>query len=252
LPLFLTDMEINTMSAKKGFFLKIGILASGAVLALFAFGPYAAANPVRINFSAAGGSGYADLMLGGTNPADVVDASHPPLTITDASGMFNGVTITGIQPLNHATPPPGEVLPAAYSLFSIPGYGDHDGVSYDNLFYVDGSPLICLVDGTPVYPFSGGFLDLMGIMFTLDDGTFLDLWSFGVTPPGFFGPDWTGGLAYGMKLVQPNGDGFTVVDLGPSVAVVPEPGWLWLFGAGLVGLFAWRRSLEKKRVPVTR
>jgi hypothetical protein len=34
--------------------------------------------------------------------------------------------------------------------------------------------------------------------------------------------------------------------------VVPEPGWLWLFGAGLVGLFAWRRSLEKKRVPVTR
>lgn len=240
------------MNATAGISMRARILMAGAVLALLGFGPYAAANPVRINFSAAGGSGYADLVLGGTDPADVVDASHPPVTITDASGMFNGVTITGIQPLNHATPPPGEVLPAAYSLFSIPGYGDHDGVSYDNLFYADGSPLICLVDGTPVYPFSGGFLDLMGVMFILDDGTFLDLWSFGVTPPGFFGPDWMGGLAYGMKLIQPVGDSFAVTDLGPTRAAVPEPGWLWLFGAGLVGLFAWRRSLEKKRVPVTR
>jgi hypothetical protein len=235
------------MNAKAGTPMKFRLLTACAVLAMVAFAPYAGASVVRIHFAAAGGSGYADLTIQPAGSDDVTDPSKPPLAISDASGIFNGAMITEVQALNHAPPPPGEVLPASYSLFSIPGYGDHDGVSYDNLFYVNGSPLICFVDGTLVYPFSGGFLDLMGVMFTLDNGDFLDLWSFGVTPPGFFGSSWQGGLAYGMKLIQPNGDSYTVLDLGPSTASVPEPDFLWLFGAGALCLLAWRRSIEKAK-----
>lgn len=229
--------------------IKNRLWTAGAVLALFAFAPYASANVVRIHFSSAVlGSGYADLTIGPAGADDVVDASHPPKAITDASGSFNGAMITGLQALNHAIPPPGEVLPASYSLFSIPGYGDHDGVSYNNLFYSDGSPMLCLLDGTPIYPFSGGFLDIMGVMFVLDNGDFLDLWSFGYTPPGFVDASWPGGLVYGMKLIQPiTGGGYQVLAAPPfATASVPEPNFLWLLGAGVLGLFEWRRRIEKK------
>ncbi len=235
------------MIAKTAILMKTQVLIASALLALFAFGPKASATVVRIQFSGAMGSGYANLVLGGTDPADVVDASKPPLTITDASGFFNGATITGVRALNHATPPPGEVLPDSYSLFSIPGYGEHDGVSYNNLFYPDGSPLICLVDGTPVYPFSGGFLDLMGVMFALGNGNFVDLWSFGDTPAGFAGPSWKGGLLYGISVIQPTESGYEVLAGPPfasASASVPEPDFLWLFGAAVLGLFAWRRRAE--------
>jgi hypothetical protein len=236
------------MGVQRPFTIKRGFLAAAAVFAMFAFGSYASASVVRINFGGAMGSGHADLTLGATDPADVVDASKPPLTITDASGMFNGVAITGVYAINHAVPPPGEVLPAAYSLFSIPGYGDHDGVSYDNLFYPQGSPLICLIDGTPVYPFSGGFLDLMGVMFELENGNLVDLWSFGDTTPDFFGPGWKGGLTYGLKVIQPTGDGYEVLQGPPfATASVPEPDFVWLFGASVLGLLAWRRSTESRK-----
>lgn len=236
--------EIDTMNTKIGAPLKTRLLTAGALLlGLLAFGPYANATAVRIQFGGAAGSGYADLTLGGTDPADVVDSSKQPLTITGASGTFNGAKIKGLQPLNHAPPPPGELLPASYSLFSIPGYGDHDGVSYDNLFYPSGSPMICLVNGSPVYPFSGGFLDLMGVMFTLDNGDFVDLWSFGVTPPGF-APSWPGGLLYGLKVIRPTIDGYEVLGAPPyATAYVPEPGvaGIFLLGLLLIGSGYWVR-----------
>ncbi|CAM5473764.1 PEP-CTERM sorting domain-containing protein [Rhodanobacter lindaniclasticus] len=121
-------------------------------------------------------------------------------------------------------------------------------MSYSNLFYPSGSPMICLIDGTPVYPFYGGFLDLMGVMFTLDGGSFLDLWSFGDTPPGFAGPTWAGGMLYGMSWIQPSGDGYAVVAGPPyAAAAVPEPSSLWLPGMAVLGLLAWRRRVERRR-----
>ncbi len=237
--------EVGTMLATP--FTKAGFLMVLAMLAMFAFAPIADASVVRIHFSGAAGSGYADLSLQPAGINDVVDPAKVPMAVTDASGIFNGAAITGVQALNHAPPPPGEVLPDSYSLFSIPGYGDHNGVSYDNLFYPGGSPLICFVDGTLVYPFSGGFLDLMGVMFMLDNGDFVDLWSFGVTAPGFFGPFWPGGLAYGMKVIQPTENGYEVLPYAPfATATVPEPGLFWPFAIAVLGLFAWRRSAETR------
>ena len=233
------------MNAKTG---RTGLLPACAMLAILAFAPYASANVTRIHFNGAAGSGYADLTLQSAGAGDVINPSHPPLAITNASGKFNSATITGVRGIDHTTAP-GEVLPYSYSLFSIPGYGDHDGVSYNNLFYPNGSPLICFVDGSLVYPFSGGFLDLMGVMFVLDNGDFLDLWSFGDTAPGFFGPSWPGGLTYGMKLIQPTGEGgYAVLALPPFAnASVPEPNFVWLLGAAVLGLFAWRRSAETRK-----
>lgn len=260
------------MNVKSGLFEKPGMLATGILLVLLAYAPHADANVMRIHFSGAAGSGYADLTLandadassnypnaGDMAPAtryDPADVQH----ITGATGIFNGNIITGVQPLNGAPLPPPpvgpEYLPKSYSFIPIPGVGDGDGVSYDNLFYLNGSSKICLgvnPDGTTFlkYPFSGGFLDIFGVMFTLDNGHLVDLWSFGHTPPGFFGPTWSGGLAYGMKILIPDATvqgGYRVPDLPPiAMAYVPEPGFIWLFGAGLVGLFAWRRATDKKR-----
>lgn len=237
------------MHAKTGASIKTWLLTAGAMLAMLALAPHANATVVRIHFSGAIGSGHADLTLGPARADDVIDPSHLPLAITDANGIFGGVAITGVRSIDHTTAP-GEILPYSYSLFSIPGYGDHDGVSYDNLFYAEGSPLICLVDGTPVYPFSGGFLDLMGVMFKLDNGNFLDLWSFGDTAPGFFGPSWPGGLTYGMKLIQPNAEGgYDVLAAPPfAQASVPEPNLLWLFGAAVLGLLVRRRAVEARKL----
>ena len=240
------------MKAKTPAISKFRFLAALMTLTMLAFGTNASADVVRIHFSGAPGSGYADLTVQPAEAGDVVDPGKVPMAVTNASGTFNGAAITGVVAPNHATPPPGEVLPASYSLFSIPGFGDHDGVSYSNLFYPTGSPLICLVDGTPLYPFSGGFLDIMGVMFALDNGDFLDLWSFGFTDPDFFFDGWPGGLWYGMRLIQPSGDGYEVLDFPPfATASVPEPHFFWLFGAGVLGLFAWRRAVEKKRMNFT-
>lgn len=237
------------MNATTGISISHRLLTAGAMLVMFALAPYARADVVRIHFSGAVGSGYADLTTGPARADDVVNPDNVPLAITGASGTFNGTAITGVRDIDHTTAP-GEVLPWSYSLFAIPGVGDHDGVSYDNLFYPTGSPLICFVDGSLVYPFSGGYLDLMGVMFALDNGDFLDLWSFGNTAPGFFGPGWPGGLTYGMKLIQSDGNGGYFVDPNAipfATLSVPEPNFLWLFGAAVLGLFAWRRSSEARR-----
>lgn len=220
-----------------------------AVLALFAFGSSANATVTRINFDGAAGSGYADLTLQPVGSNNVVNSAHVPQEITDARGTFGGAAITGVLAPNHAPPPPGEVLPYNYSLFEIPGLNAHGGVSYDNLFYPTGSPLICYINGDLFWDYAGGFVDLMGVMFTLDNGNFVDLWSFGNTAPGTFGPNGPSGLVYGMQVIHPIGDGQYEVLPGPpfATASVPEPNFLWLLGASLIGLFAWRRRLEATR-----
>jgi hypothetical protein len=263
-----------TVNGQKGLLKKTGVLMAGAVLALLAFGPDAGASPVRINFSGMYDfgsdtgtpfSGYADLTIQ-ADPAASATFPTPPgaippgprvdpegaQSIVDATGSFNGHAITGVLPLNGASPSPGEYLPASFSALIAADTPDGaPAVTFDNLFYASGSPVTCIginQDGTTtaLYPFSGGFLDIYGVLFTLDNGQLLDLWSNGVMPGA--------GLNYGAILFAPAQQDYQVVSaqFNGVMAAVPEPGWLWLFGAGLVGLFAWRRSLEKKRVPVTR
>lgn len=250
------------MKTGKRIFVKTGFLAAGAMLVLSGLAPYAQASPVRISFNGAMGSGHASLTAvtdtTGAEPAGPSDPTGAQL-VTDASGTFTNsafgsVTITGVLARNFATPfdmqpggnwQPGDLpFPASFSQFAATG-GTGGVVTYDDLFYAGGSPQSCWD-----YPFFGGFLDTYGVMFSLSNGGYLDLWSFGVVPPGFFGPG-SGGLTYGMAVMQLMPDGSYSVLAGPPfvTASVPEPNFLWLFGAAVLGLFAWRRSTEtRKRV----
>lgn len=253
------------MKTGKRIFVKTGLLTAGAMLILAGLAPYAQATTVEIGFNGAMGSGHASLTVGTDNtPAEPAGPSDPAgaQLITDASGTFTNstfgnVTITGVLARNFATPfdmqpggswQPGDLpFPASFSQLAASGTSAQDNgvITYDDLFYADGSPRTCWD-----YPFFGGFLDPYGVMFSLSNGGYLDLWSFGVVAPGGLGPG-TGGLTYGMAVMQLNSEGGYDVLAGPpfATAAVPEPKFLWLFGAGVLGLFAWRRSTEtRKRV----
>ncbi|MEO9079353.1 MAG: PEP-CTERM sorting domain-containing protein [Rhodanobacter sp.] len=269
-PCSMNHEEAVAMNAISGVSVKVGLLTSGAMLAMLAFAPYAHASPVRINFSGAAGSGYVDLTLSADpdsstnyqptfNQNDADNHVSRPLSIYDpagaqhitgASGNFwNGssnVSITGMIATSPGVAPPGEILPKSFSgLFA-------DGLpqSYDNLFYANGSPLVCPPMGAVPYTFHGGFLDIFGAMFAMDNGDVVGLWSDGVVPAGVFGT--AGGVTYGLSLFSPTIDGgYTVMSSqfagATATATVPEPDFLWLFGAGVLGFFAWRRSAEFRK-----
>ena len=233
------------MNAIKGTLMKAGFLTSGAVLATFAFGPHAHATSVQIGFNGGGASGHASLMVGpdatAGDPAGAQLISNASGTFSDANLGITNALITGVYARNFNAPvQPGDSLyvPASYSY--APSVGGADlgiAASYDNLFYPDGSPVVC---NPAEYPFSGGFLDIFGVMFALDNGDVVDLFSWGVMP---------GGLSYGVSvLTGSDSEGWTSMDyLSDERAAVPEPNFMWLFGAGALGLFAWRRSVEARR-----
>lgn len=244
------------MKTAKRIFVKTGLLAAGAMLALMDLAPYAQAAPVQIGFNGAVGSGHVSLNVGPdtlpTNPSPPAGSSDPlgAQLVTGASGTFTDasgtVQITGVLARNFALPfdmePGGSFwsatnptpFPASFSQLAAIG-GTGNVVTYSDLFYAGGSPQSCWD-----YPFAGGLLDTYGVMFTLSDGRFVDLWSDG----SIFVPNMSPvSLTYGLAVISPANvlNGF---QFGGVHAAVPEPNFLWLFGAGLLGLFAWRRSVE--------
>lgn len=257
------------MNTNTGASIKSRLLTAWAMLAMTGFAPYALANPVRIHFSgtydfgdnaATPLSGYADLKLQADPAASTTFPTvpnRPPSgprvdpegaqTIAGATGNFNGNAIAGVRMLNGAPAPPGEYLPAGFSALLASNTPDGEpAVSFDNLFYLNGSPLTCIdlnQDGStkPGYSFSGDLFDPYGVLFTLDNGDLLDLWSNGVMP-GL-------GLNYGIILFAPADQNFQVLSAqfsGAKVSV-PEPGFMWFFGAAVLGLFARRRSVEVRK-----
>jgi hypothetical protein len=232
------------MNTKRQWFIKSGVLTA-LTAAMLALAPHAVATTVHIGFNGGGGSGHVTLTIGpDTTAGDPAGA----LLITNASGTFSdtnlpglsNVSITGVMARNFATPfdvadgswQPGDVpFPASFSTYVVTNSTPPGTViTFDDLFYPGGSPSTCWD-----YPFFGGLLDDYGVMLTLGNGGFVDLWSDGVMP---------GGLTYGFAAIMP--DGSIDYQFSGVRAAVPEPDFLWLFGAAALGLFAWRRSTEKK------
>lgn len=209
-------------------------------MASVALAPCAHATPVQIGFNGGGASGHASLTV---VPDTVSGDPSGAEAITNALGTFsdaylgiNNALITGVYALKFSIPVKPDDIPFVPKSYSyIPSVGGADlgiAASYDNLFYLDGSPQVC---NPAEYPFSGGFLDVFGALFTLKNGDVVNLFSYGA------------GLGFGLSvLTGSDSAGWSTVDYDNVSAAVPEPSFLWLFGAGVLGLFAWRRSTEMR------
>lgn len=160
-------------------------------------------------------------------------------TFTDAIAGFTGA-ITGIQP----TSLPSNIN--ADGTFVPPGTAaDGFGFSWDNLFYPGAnSPAVCPppAPGDPhgAYPFGGGYFDIYGLLFNVQGGYSVDLWSNGVIP-GF-------GLTYGVgdslhgTVLHTYGEPFSGTSATVSIAATPEPESLLLIGTSVPGLLLlWKR-----------
>ncbi len=106
---------------------------------------------------------------------------------------------------------------------------EHGSLSYDNLYWPGGSP-----QTASDYPFSGGFLDIYGLMFDIGGGRVVNFWS-----NGYLGGDTPN---YGMAVATSDGildyvDGFEQII---RVSDVPLPASLPLL-AGAVAFLALRR-----------
>lgn len=186
------------------------------------------AGTVQIGFSFTGPGG-----ISGSGDWTATTTADP--TVDDITGITGSFLDTG----DGVSGSISGLVASAYSNV-CPGAANFSaaGFSYDNLYYPSGSPAIC--DGaTPPYPFSGGVLDIFGVLFNVNDaGTTytVNLWSNGALP-GI-------GLNYGISVAEgattindgQGGEGVTLSSF--TAAQTPEPGNLFLTGAGLAGLIA--------------
>ncbi len=150
--------------------------------------------------------------------------------ITSATGVFSdvalGITneaITGILAINYAPHfAPDPAIPYSFSYYTPMD----PTVSYDNLFYVNGSsPQTCTLPSppSPLPPGNyGGYFDNYGVMFTLANGDYVDLYSNGdiqatqegavpVTLPPYgvvmvtsLGPDYTSAQSLAFATPEPS------------------------------------------------
>ena len=225
---------------------KGGLLALLGLAAILAITPAAMADSYVFSFSGGG--------LSGSGVINVSNAVVPGVPggyqVTGISGVFSdsniGLTnaaITGLQ----TTSLPSGIYPDG--TFVPPGSpADGFGFSYDNLFYPDGnSPAVCPPpppgDPNGPYPFGGGVLDIYGLLFNVEGGYSVDLWSNGVVP-GFGLTYGAGDSLNGVKL-SAFGEPFSGDSLDVSTSPVPEPGSLFLMGTGMIGLVgAMRRKIK--------
>lgn len=156
-----------------------------AAACLVAFGPlYARADNFTFDFAGPGVSGTVSLTYGTATDAKyghAYEITGITGAVSDANIGISNALITGLEPVNYATPEPTNLLaPHDFSRFAI-GAGlpeQSNGVAtFDNLYWPGGSPQT----GSD-YPFSGGFLDVYGLLFDIGNGQVVNLWSNGVTP----------------------------------------------------------------------
>jgi hypothetical protein len=212
------------------------------------FAQHAQANTVSFWFTGPGVSAHGTLTYsptpGGADPITGITG-----VFSDSNTGLNGkpdivnATITGLYAINPVVPLPVNVTAPDFSLYPIvngvpspPASQASPGLSYDNTFYPDGSPIVCTD-----YPASGGLLDVYGVMFTISNGDVVDLWSNGVFPGA---P--ASSLTYGVAVADAN---YTYDYVGGVAFAAPEPSTWAMIILGFAGLGFARHHKAKSRTP---
>ena len=180
----------------------------------------------------------------------VADPENASL-ITGATGVFSdkalglmNEAITGVLADNHLPHfAPDWTIPYSFSYdFTDPS----SPVSYDNLFYADGSsPQTCTLPPPGDY---GGYFDNYGVMFSLANGDVVDLYSNGDTlavstdPANPAPPLSPAPYFYGVVVINNGAPDYTSAS-GLALAT-PEPStWAMMFaGFASLGFAGYRRS----------
>ncbi len=179
-------------------------------------------------------------------PSTVFTSVGDPLSsslITGASGLFSdsflglsNVAITGVIPDNfapHFAPDP--TIPQSFSYYTL----TDPTVSYDNLFYVNGqSPQTCSLPPAPPNNLPpgnyGGYFDNYGVMFTLANGDYVDLYSNGDIQATQTGAEPVTLPPYGVVVIQDGVPDYTSAQM--LAFATPEPSTWAMFGLGFLGL----------------
>ena len=186
------------------------------------------------------------VQVGPTTPGpgwqSIVDPSNA-LAITGISGTFTDVALDIInEPIESLvmTAPQAhydEDYTIPYSFGWYPGI-PATAISYDNLFYAAAdAPITCLT--VP----AGGFLDGYGVLFTLEDGTVVDMYGFGGSGNSIYGAVvWQAGAS--------SPDYTSAYDFGTGLTLtVPEPStWaMMVLGFAGLGFAGYHRSRKAAR-----